>query len=187
MSRSLISLLFLVITVSWMAEFILFRNRGTSEGEMQERRSYPFLLFVIALTISMAVLMREWNIFYVGSTLVHAAGIVLYASGVLLRYWGIFHLKEQFTRHVSFRKGDELVSSGPYRRLRHPLYTGLLLIIIGICLSLGNAVLAGAGGTAAALGLLKRIRIEEKMLIEAYGEEYRSWAEKRYRLVPPIY
>lgn len=181
------SLLFLIITVIWIAEFILYRNRGFTEEETKEKRSYPFILFVFASTILSAVLMKEWGIFYWENTFIQLIGLMLYALGVLLRYWGIGHLRQQFTRHVSVRVSDELVSSGPYRRLRHPLYTGLLLIIIGICLSLGNVVLAIVGGSAGAFSLIQRIRIEERMLIKAYGEEYRSWAKKRYRLFPPIY
>ncbi|MGG4489763.1 methyltransferase family protein [Metabacillus idriensis] len=183
----MISLLFFIITAIWIAEFILYRDREFTEEETNEKRSYPFIFLVFASTIISAVLMKEWRIFYLENTLIQLIGLMLFAAGVFLRYWGIVHLRQQFTRHVSVRINDELVSSGPYRLLRHPLYTGLLLIIIGICLSLGNIVLAIVGGSAGAFTLIQRIRIEERMLIKAYGEEYRSFAKKRYRLFPPFY
>lgn len=181
------SLLFAIISVIWLSEFFFYRNRRISEGENAERQSYPFLMLVFASTIVSAVLMKEWDIFYSESPYIPFIGLTLFALGVFLRYWGISHLRHQFTRHVSVRPDDELVSSGPYKKLRHPLYTGLLLIIIGICLSLGIVILAVVGGMAGALSLMQRIRIEEKMLIKAHGDEYRTWASTRYRLVPPIY
>ncbi|MGP4076130.1 methyltransferase family protein [Halobacillus sp. K22] len=178
---------FLLVTALWVGEFILFRNRGSSKGEHLERQSFPLILIAVILAVALSLAMREWEIGVITSGTLWWFGLLLYASGVVLRYWGILHLKDQFTRDVSVKKGDRLVSSGPYRKLRHPLYTGLFFIIVGFCLGVGNLWTAILCGGLLAAALLHRIRIEEAMLTNAHGEMYRNWCQTRYRLIPFVY
>ncbi|GGF33920.1 isoprenylcysteine carboxyl methyltransferase [Halobacillus andaensis] len=181
-------IVFLGITMIWLVEFALFRNRmsSTDEGKL-ERKSFPYILLAVGVTIVGTLMMRETEIGVIHQQILWWAGLVLYGYGVFLRYYGILHLREQFTRDVSVREGDRLVSSGPYQRLRHPLYTGLLFIVVGFCLGVGNVWTAVVGGGWVALTLLHRIRIEEAMLIDAHGKQYREWCEGRYRLIPFVY
>ena len=179
--------IFLLITALWVGEFILFRNRGSSKTEHLERQSFPLILIAVILAVALSLVMREWKIGVIASETLWWFGLLLYTGGVALRYWGIIHLKDQFTRDVSVKKGDRLVSSGPYRKLRHPLYTGLFFIIVGFCLGVGNLWTAILCGGLLAAALLHRIRIEESMLTQAHGEMYRSWCQTRYRLIPFVY
>lgn len=179
--------LFIVVTVLWLVEFFLFRNRSSEGGDQLERRSFPLILVAIILAIVISLVMRELQAGVIVSSTLWWIGLVIYAAGVGLRYWGILHLKDQFTRDVSVQQGDKLVSTGPYRKLRHPLYTGLFFIIVGFCLGVGNIWTAVFCGGLVTIALLHRIRIEEAMLIEAHGDLYREWCENRYRLVPFVY
>ncbi|MCA1012400.1 methyltransferase family protein [Halobacillus halophilus] len=179
--------IFLLVTALWVGEFILFRNRGSSKTEHLERQSFPLILIAVILAVALSLVMREWNIGVMDSETLWWFGLLLYTGGVALRYWGIIHLKDQFTRDVSVKKGDRLVSSGPYRKLRHPLYTGLFFIIVGFCVGVGNLWTAILCGGLLAASLLHRIRIEEAMLTQAHGEMYRSWCQTRYRLIPFVY
>ncbi|RWZ52328.1 isoprenylcysteine carboxylmethyltransferase family protein [Halobacillus fulvus] len=180
-------ILFLMVAAAWLFEFILFRNRHPEEGGRLERQSFPLILVAILLAVSVSLFMRELDIGVITSPVLHWAGLFLFTGGVLLRYWGILHLKEQFTRDVSVQQGDKLVSSGPYRKLRHPLYTGLFCIVVGFCLGVGNLWTAFGCGMLVTVALLHRIRIEEAMLIEAHGDLYRNWCKSRYRLIPFVY
>jgi len=78
------------------------------------------------------------------------------------------------------------VDRGPYRILRHPCYTGLLLIFLGCGVMLGNwlGALASSAVVLAAVGY--RIRIEERVLIATLGDTYQAFAKNRARLVPFI-
>ncbi|MFP3488608.1 isoprenylcysteine carboxylmethyltransferase family protein, partial [Staphylococcus sp. SIMBA_130] len=111
----------------------------------------------------------------------------LYGSGIGLRYWGIQELGRFFSRNVIVEQKVDLVSSGPYRLLRHPLYTGLLLTLVGLPIYIGT----WGGGILSFLllvpALLYRIRIEERMLFDSVGETYHEWGKERYRLIPFIY
>lgn len=171
----------------WVIEFVLFRNRGTSEEDPVEKRSFLLILTALSGTIAAAYIVGEMRAFEQAMPWLKAFGIIFFAGGVFLRYWGILHLKAQFTRHVTVRKGDGIVSTGPYRKLRHPLYTGLLLITIGMALFFQSITAAVIGGALVGWTLARRMDSEEAMLLREFGEEYREWMKQRARLIPFIY
>ncbi|MFD1019193.1 methyltransferase family protein [Thalassobacillus hwangdonensis] len=184
---TLFEIVFLLITLAWFFEFLLFRNRGETHENKVERFSYRIILSAILLTVLSTLLLREFSIIVVSSPIIVVIGLVFYGTGVFLRYWGILYLKEQFSRDVSVKQGDTLVSDGPYKRLRHPLYTGLVFIIIGIPFGLEVPWMAVPGGMLVIWALIFRINVEERMLTDIHGEVYRNWCAKRYRLIPFIY
>lgn len=178
---------FTAIAVIWVLEFILFRNRGTREGNPVERRSFFLIFASLSGTILLAAFLGEMNRVDGTEPWLKGFGILFLVTGVFLRYWGILHLKAQFTRHVTVQKGDAIVSSGPYRKLRHPLYTGLLLIAIGMALFFQSIIAAILGGALVGRALAKRMDGEETLLINEFGEEYKEWMKRRARLIPFIY
>jgi protein-S-isoprenylcysteine O-methyltransferase Ste14 len=104
--------------------------------------------------------------------------------GLVLRWWCFVALGRYFTVVVKTTSDQVVVERGPYRFLRHPSYTGLLLVLLGCGVMLGNWV-----GTLAAFAVLLaavvyRLRIEERALGASLGEAYRVFAEHRARLVP---
>ncbi|WP_422122545.1 methyltransferase family protein [Planococcus sp. X10-3] len=179
--------IFTAIALLWVCEFILFRNRGTGEEDAVEKRSFLLIFGALSGTIAVAAILGEMRSFEPVNSWLKATGVLFFAGGVVLRYWGILHLKSQFTRHVTVRQGDGIVSTGPYRKLRHPLYTGLLLIAIGMALFFQSLVAAIFGGVLVGWALAKRMDGEEALLLAEFGEEYREWMEKRARLIPFLY
>ncbi|SIS57477.1 methyltransferase family protein [Salimicrobium flavidum] len=177
----MIEMLFGIISLLWAVEFIFFSSPASEKTEKVSFR-YVFVAMLVSVIFILAI--DPWT---VTSPAVRWAGIIFYGAGVGLRLWGIIHLKEQFTRNVSVREGDRLVSTGPYRVLRHPLYTGLLSIVTGFALSNGSLVGVVTGGLAVGGSLLYRIHLEESMLISLHGKKYVRWCSKRYRLIPFIY
>jgi protein-S-isoprenylcysteine O-methyltransferase Ste14 len=114
-------------------------------------------------------------------------GLALMAAGFAVRLRAAWALKGQFTHFVTVQAEDKLVRTGLYRSIRHPAYAGELMTLLGIGLALGNwlSVLAIFG--IPLLALLYRISVEEKTLLEHYGEEYREYRERTKRLIPGIY
>ncbi|WP_215143523.1 methyltransferase family protein [Exiguobacterium qingdaonense] len=179
-------LILIVASCFWLIETWKFRNRKEVSDGTIERKSFYFvastMIGVFILSLASSVLIETKP-----PVIQRIIGLTFYIAGVSLRYWGIIHLRHQFTRHVVVRPEDELVSSGPYRYLRHPLYTGLLLITLGFSLYLLHWGVALFGSMLTSLALLYRIRIEEGMLIRHFGQSYRSWSKSRKRLFPFIY
>src|SRR3546814_19623091 len=104
-------------------------------------------------------------------------------AGMPLRWWSIRVLARHFTVGVTIHPGHELVRPGPYRLLRHPSYTGLLMTFLGFALGLGHW-LSPAAMLPVALALLWRIQVEERVLAPAFADHYAAYASETRRLVP---
>ncbi len=116
-----------------------------------------------------------------------AAGIVAMVVGTVLRLWAVRALGDQFRRVVSVAPDQRVVTSGPYRWVRHPSYTGALLIFGGFGLALANALSLLVLVVLPALAYLRRIRVEEAELESVLGERYAAYARGRARLVPSLW
>jgi protein-S-isoprenylcysteine O-methyltransferase len=118
---------------------------------------------------------------------INAAGIAVTLVGLAFRWYAIIYLGRFFTVNVAIAHDHQLIDSGPYRWLRHPSYTGALLAFLGLALCTQNwASLAVIMlGTTAAFGY--RIHVEEAALAGAFGERYREYMRRTWRLVPGLY
>lgn len=116
-----------------------------------------------------------------------ALGVVIAWLGLLLRWWSFVSLGRYFTVVVQTSEDQPIVERGPYRVLRHPSYTGLLLAFAGVGLMLGNWVSAIGAVSLLVIALIYRIRIEESALSAALGDRYQRFAASRARLVPYVW
>lgn len=115
------------------------------------------------------------------------AGIVVAWLGLLLRWWSFRTLGRNFTLVLRTGPDQTLVDRGPYRVLRHPSYTGLLMVVLGCALMLGNwsGVVVCCAWVGAAM--VYRIRVEERALTKTLGAAYLDFAATRARLVPFVW
>lgn len=114
-------------------------------------------------------------------------GCAVGVLGVIVRWWAIRTLGKQFTRELQIGEGHELVVDGPYRHVRHPSYTGAILMFAGVGLGLGNTVSLVACLVLPAIGYVQRIPREEALLRSELGEPYAEYADTTRRLVPGVY
>lgn len=114
-------------------------------------------------------------------------GFGLAVAGSVLFVWARRTLGVSYSGHIMVETKQELVQSGPYLFIRHPGYAGYLLMALGI--SLGYASLIGLISVLALLlpSLDYRIKVEEKMLSERFGEAYHQYANRVKRLIPNIW
>lgn len=92
-----------------------------------------------------------------------------------------------FTFTVMTSADQPVITTGPYGWLRHPSYTGLLLILCGIGLSFGNWLSLAAITLVPLVGFINRIKVEETALSTALGSEYVTYAAGRKRLIPFVW
>jgi protein-S-isoprenylcysteine O-methyltransferase len=116
-----------------------------------------------------------------------SAAIIVFALGLLLRWWAILVLGKFFTVEVAIASDHKLVVRGPYHFVRHPSYSGLMLAFVGFAVTLQNWVSIALVLVPIALALSYRIKIEERALSAALGDDYRNYAARTKRLVPGIY
>src|SRR5665213_2493171 len=96
-------------------------------------------------------------------------------------------LGQFFTVQVHVRSGQTVVDTGPYQWVRHPSYTAIIMSFVGIGVALSNWLSLLVLIVVPTIGLVIRIRVEEKALLEALGEPYREFSAKRARLVPKVW
>jgi protein-S-isoprenylcysteine O-methyltransferase Ste14 len=122
-----------------------------------------------------------------GGVWTFSLGVLIGWLGLLLRWWSFVTLGKLFTVVITTSEDQPVVDRGPYRFLRHPSYTGLLLALLGCGLIYQNWV-STAGSVAIVLAaLVYRIRIEERALNAALGDRYGDFAAGRARLVPFVW
>jgi protein-S-isoprenylcysteine O-methyltransferase len=114
-------------------------------------------------------------------------GVLVFAVGMVLRIYSIIYLGRFFTVNVAIAPDHLLIDSGPYRFVRHPSYTGLLMLFFGLGLGIGNWVSIAVIVIPVFAALWWRMRIEEAALLEALDESYRCYMKRAKRLVPKIY
>lgn len=116
-----------------------------------------------------------------------ALGLLLAIAGLALRIWAVNSLGRYFTKDLTVVPGQPVVDAGPYRFVRHPSYTGLLAIFLGIGVMLGNFLSLAICFGATTIAFVWRIRVEERMLRTQLGEPYEAYAARRKRLVPGVW
>jgi protein-S-isoprenylcysteine O-methyltransferase len=111
----------------------------------------------------------------------------MFAVGLVLRWWAIITLGRFFTVDVTIQKDHELVDRGPFRLVRHPSYTGVLLAFVGFALSLRNWAALVVILVPIFVAFVRRMNVEEEALSQALGSPYTEYMVRTKRLVPGIY
>jgi protein-S-isoprenylcysteine O-methyltransferase Ste14 len=111
------------------------------------------------------------------------AGLVLTYAGIAFACWARWRLAGNWSAEVSLKSDHELIRSGPYGYVRHPIYSGMLLAVIGTALTLGEwrALLAIL---LMSVGLILKATREEAVMIAAFGEAYRTHQDRTGFLLP---
>lgn len=122
-----------------------------------------------------------------GGVWLFALGAVVGWLGLVLRWWSFLSLGKYFTVVVKTSDDQPVVERGPYRVLRHPSYTGLLLAFVGAGLMLGNWVATVGAIGVVSIAVVYRLRIEERALTAVLGDRYREFAASRARLIPYVW
>jgi protein-S-isoprenylcysteine O-methyltransferase Ste14 len=117
---------------------------------------------------------------------VGAAGWVLTVLGMLFSIWARVRLGRNWSGRVVLKQGQELISTGPYALVRHPIYTGLLVALAGAALYDGRwrALL---GLVLFTIGFWLKARSEEELLEREFGDEYRSYRARTPMLIPSLH
>ena len=113
------------------------------------------------------------------------AATLIIAIGLLFAVWARIHLGRNWSGSVTIKQEHELITSGPYAIVRHPIYTGLLLALIGTAMARAEwrGLLAVLIATAA---LWRKFRVEERWMTEQFGQQYKAYGARVPALVPGV-
>jgi protein-S-isoprenylcysteine O-methyltransferase Ste14 len=190
-SNDLIALLWAVWIIVWTgAAFFVKRTQ-------RRARLGPVLLERIPVVAGFFVLLLpHWRSRRMPSELVQRfvaegpglalVAVVLVLVGLLVAYWARIHLGRNWSGEVMVKEGHTLITSGPYRWVRHPIYAGMTVALVGTALASGAPY--GFLGLALILfGFLVRVRLEEALMRETFPRDYAEYSRHTARLIPGLY
>jgi protein-S-isoprenylcysteine O-methyltransferase Ste14 len=116
---------------------------------------------------------------------IFAAGSALTWVGVAFAIWARYHLAQYWSATVALRAGHQLIRTGPYSRIRHPIYTGMLMAVFGTVLAIGRY--RGLVTFALVLaGFIWKSKREEKLLAGQFGEAFEEHRQRTGFFLPRL-
>ena len=115
------------------------------------------------------------------------AGLVIILLGLLLRVWTRLTIGTMYSGYLRVKVGHVLVTDGPYRFVRHPGYSGFVLMALGLCIGYSSLIGLIAIPILLIPGLSFRMKVEERMLSEEFRDDYWAYARRAKKLIPGIW
>lgn len=163
-------------------------KRAKTDNKNTDHISEVILWIVIIMSVSMAVAFRKTKLFSyeMQETTKYFLVIGLMLSGMFIRWDAITTLGKYFTFNITVLPGQHLVQTGIYKYIRHPSYSGLILIFCGMGFYFSNFLSLMVLVIPIISVLFYRIFIEEKLLHQAFGKIYEEYCSKTKRLIPKV-
>lgn len=181
----------IIYFVWFLSEILLhriLRGGDSADKKKQDKGSLAFIWIVIVIFINAAVYISFKTHYPIqDGTGMNYIGLSVILLGMFLRFYAIASLGRLFTVVVTIRKDHHVKKDGIYSVLRHPSYAGSLLSFLGFGLSLNNWVSLLIAFVPVLLTFVHRMNIEEKMLLQEFGEEYSDYMKHTSRIIPWIY
>jgi protein-S-isoprenylcysteine O-methyltransferase len=174
--------------VGWVAIEVILRQPGVPSslsGSSADRFSTPLLVVGYLVAAILPFVLSSGP----GRTdgVLPWFGVAIGLVGLGVRAWGMRTLGNAYSRNLRTSDDQHLVTTGPYRYVRHPGYLGSVLVWVGAALAFGNWLVAGLTAVLLLAAYLWRIFSEEAMLRDHFGGEWCSYAARTARLLPGVW
>jgi len=177
----------------WMVLCLYWILSALRMKAMKSRASWGWRLsYMLPLVLGLTLLFNSrahysWlgTRFAPDTTALALSGVVLTVAGVAFAMWSRFVLGENWSSAVSIRKNHELIRIGPYRTVRHPIYTGMLMGLLGTALIVGE-VRGLLALVILWLGFYLKARMEEAVLTREFGAKFEAHAQHTGMFLPRV-
>jgi protein-S-isoprenylcysteine O-methyltransferase Ste14 len=180
----------LIVSIFWvLSEIFLSRlTRANDSNNDYDKSSLKILWITICLSIILGIILRNPNFVLTPqyASFIYHIGISLICIGLIVRWMAILKLKKSFTVNVSVAANQTIVHSGIYKHIRHPSYLGSLLSFCGLGIVFNNWLTFIIIFIPIFSSFLYRIHIEEKLLSQVFGTQYRNYIKNSWKLIPKI-
>ena len=183
-SQQWINALWILFGLYWLVSAL--KRKKTKRRETWGQR----FVYTLPLVAAAELLVRpETRYGWLGARFVREnsavewSGVLLTAAGVSVAFWARWHLGANWSGVVTLKEGHELIRTGPYRNIRHPIYTGILLALFGTVVAMGE-VRGLLAVVIAWLSFYWKARREESFLSEEFGEEFAAHAKQTGMFLP---
>ncbi len=180
----------LYLWVTWFVIWLLWAIRGkrTQQREgVSSRLSYTILNVAAFWLMFADDIPRDWlrTRLYALNPWIEALGIAITVAGLAFAIWARAYLGTNWSGVVSVKVGHELVRNGPYRWVRHPIYSGMILGMLGTAL-VRHQVRGFIAVVLLFAGFTIKSRIEEQVMNATFGPEYAEYASTRGAIIPRL-
>jgi protein-S-isoprenylcysteine O-methyltransferase Ste14 len=189
-----LSIIFHLISLVWIISEVILtivKHSKTEDSKELDKSSLRFVWITIVICVFIGVFLGVWRIAwrigYIPVKFISLIGLILIVLGLIVRWTAILTLKKYFTVDVSILKEHKIIDKGIYKFIRHPAYAGSLLSFLGLGLAFSNWLSTLVIFIPILIAFIYRIRVEEKALIQAFGDEYLNYSKTTKRLIPKIY
>ncbi len=184
LSLTLIGILWIVFLAYWWISALGAKKnvRGSSWRQGVEFRAALTVAIILLLQLNgVRSFIRHIEVIP-QNPVVNVLGIVLCVAGIALAVWARWHLGRNWGMPMSLKEGHELVTTGPYRMVRHPIYTGFILAMLGSALVAGPFWLFAA--VVSFLYFAYSASVEERLMMKQFPHQYPSYRKRTKMLIP---
>jgi protein-S-isoprenylcysteine O-methyltransferase Ste14 len=176
-------LIWIIFVAYWLISAIgVKRNvKGTGWGRSFTIRIIAVIIIIFILQVTPVGQLLGDRFSYA----VQVIGVILCAAGVAFAIWARYHLGRDWSGTPSMKEGHELVTSGPYKFVRHPIYTGVILALFGS--GLVNGIIWLAVFVIFTIVFLRRISIEERYMMQLFPDKYPEYKKHTKALIPFVW
>jgi protein-S-isoprenylcysteine O-methyltransferase Ste14 len=185
-SGTIIKGLWVLFGLYWLVS-AFDRKRTKRRESYVQRFLYVLPLLIAFVLLSGSGLGYGWlsNRFVPDTAATQAIGVLLTAAGVGIACWARYHLGANWSGVVTLKEGHELIRTGPYRAIRHPIYTGILLSLIGTAVA--TEEVRGLIAVAIAwLSFYVKARREESFLAQEFGTNFSEHCRHTGMFLPKV-
>lgn len=187
-----VRIIWLLLCLAWItAEIKLARLNRIDHTDLSEKEERSQRLLWITMVISLilalmfkTIMLAPIPISYLPRQII---ALLIFASGLMLRYVAVKKLDRLFTTDISIHTNHQLIIEGPYRWVRHPAYTGLIIAFAGVGLAMGDFIAAFILTLPTITAFNYRATIEEKLLVNKFGEDYQDYRKQTWKLLPWVF
>ena len=184
LERALIGFLWLAWRVYWTAAARqTAANRRTESLLTGASYRIPLLIGIILLVFSHASPPRNGFRLWSLNPFILAIAVILTVAGLSFAVWARLHLGKYWSGRITLKVDHRVIQTGPYALVRHPIYSGLSLALIGTAISLGT-VRAFLGFAFILVSFLRKLALEENWLRSHFGTEYELYQKRVRALIP---
>lgn len=160
------------------------KNKNLKKGN--DKKSLLYIWISIGFGISFGFFSANYHQWDSSNKTIAYIGLILFFFGILIRWISILQLKKEFTVDVAIHNDHQLKTDGFYSYIRHPSYSGLLLVCLGLFIAM-NSLISVFAIVPILLAVLYRISVEENILIQEFGEAYKNYSKRTGKLLPKIF
>ena len=184
LGRALVVILWLVWVVYWIAAARqAAANRRTESSLTGASYRVPLLIGIILMVFS------HWSLAGIGFDLwslypfILGIAVIMTVVGLSFAVWARLHLGKYWSGRITLKVDHRVIQTGPYAWVRHPIYSGLILALLGTAISLGT-VRAFLGFAFILVSFLRKLTLEENWLRSHFGTEYELYQKRVGALIP---